>query len=155
MPTVKKLALVSLLLATFVLADGNAPLNTPGATTVAITAQQATTTCVTANAAAAAQATATVPAVQGQFFYVTLVEVAYSAIAAPAATLLATTTTNFPGTFSVSQAMQAAVGENRVSYSFGSGGLKSSAASTATVITGNAGVASISQSIKLCGFYAP
>ena len=154
MPTVKKLALASLLLSALVLADGNVPGNTPGSTAVAITSNQAANTCVTANAAAAAQATATVPALAGMFFYVTLIEVSYSAIAAPAATLMTTTSTNVSGSFSVQQAMQAAVGENRVIYPFAVP-LKSSAIATATVLTGNAGVASISQSIKLCGFYAP
>lgn len=141
------------LLSAVAFADGNIPTNTPGSTPVAITSMQAATTCVTSAAAAGSQAIVTVPAVNGQFFYVTHLEVSYSAIAAPAATLMATTTTNF-GSFTLSQAMQAVVGENRVIYAFATP-VKSAVAGTATVLTGNAGVTSISQSHKLCGFYAP
>lgn len=139
----------------FALADGNNPTNTPGSTPVSVTSQQSATTCITSAAAAAAQAIATVPAVSGQYFYVTWLDITYSAIAAPSATLMAATTTNFPGSFTVSQPMQAAVGDNQRQFNFGPGGLKSAAPGTATVVSGNAGVAAISQNIRICGFYAP
>lgn len=144
---------VMLMLATFVKADGNVTSQF-GSTLVSVTSMQAATTCITAAAAAGSQATATVPALAGQFFYVTHLDIAYSAIAAPAATLMAATTTNFPGSFTVSQPMQAAVGDNQRLFAFTTP-VKSAAAGTATVVTGNAGVASISQNIRICGFYAP
>ena len=151
----KKLALVvALVVSVIALGDGNVPSNTPNATPVAIISQAAGTTCVTAVAAAGSQATATVPGIAGQFFYITWLDITYSAIAAPAATLMATTTTNFPGTFTVSQPMQAAVGDSARSFSLAIP-LKSAVVGTATVVTGNAGVTSISQNIRICGFYAP
>jgi hypothetical protein len=136
------------------LADGNVPSNTPTATPVAVTSQQAGTICTVSAAAAGSQATATINGVAGLYFYVTWLDITYSAIAAPAATLMAATTTNFPGTFTVSQPMQAAVGDNQRAFSFAIP-LKTAAAGTNTVVTGNAGVTSISQNIRLCGFYAP
>jgi hypothetical protein len=156
MPTVKKLpaVLAALLVSGLVFADGNVPSNTPGATPVAVTSTQAGTICVVSAVAAGSQATATINGVAGLYFYVTWLDITYSAIAAPSATLMATTTTNFPGTFTVSQPMQAAVGDNARSFPF-TVPLKTAAAGTNTVVTGNAGVASISQNIRLCGFYAP
>jgi hypothetical protein len=150
----KLVALTLFLLAAVVLADGNVPTNTPGATAVAVTANQAATTCVSNAAAAAAQATATVPAVAGQFFYVTMLEIQYGAIAAPTATLLATTSSNLPGSPTWNDAAPAATFQHDLVIPF-MVPLKSSVVGTATVITGNTGVASISQNIKLCGFYAP
>lgn len=146
--------LVALFVAGLALADGNDPTTNPQATPVAIYSQQATTNCVHNAAAAGAQATATVNACgPGLFFYVTLVESTYSAIAAPAATLMATTTTNFTTSFGASQAMQAAVGENSRIWTFAVP-LKTAAANTATTVVGNAGVTSISENVKLCGFCA-
>ena len=93
----KYAALAVVLLSSAAFADGNVVTNTPNATAVAVVSQQAGTLCITANAAAAAQATVTSPAgVNGAFFYITLIESTYSAIAAPAATLMATTSTNIP-----------------------------------------------------------
>ena len=148
--------LVVSLLSSAALAYGDNPATTPGVVTpVVVVASQATNVCVTANAAAGAQATVTIPAVPGQFFYATLVESSYSAIAAPVATLMTTTSTNLTASFSIQQAMQAAVGENRVIYTFPAAPLKSTTVGTATTLVGNAGVAAISQSLKACGFYAP
>jgi hypothetical protein len=136
------------------LADGNDPTTLPSATPVYVVASQGSTTCASNAAAAAAQATATINACPaGQFFYITYAESAYSAIAAPAATLMATTSTNIPGSFGWSQPMQAAVGDNIRTASFAVP-LKTSTAATATTLVGNAGVASISQNMKLCGFCA-
>ena len=135
-------------------ADGNVPSNTPNATPVAVTSQQSATICAHAAAAANAQAVATINGVAGMYFYITYVESTYSAIAAPAATLMATTPTNFPGTFGFSQPMQAAVGDNSRTVQFAIP-LKSASPGVATVVTGNGAVASISQNMKLCGFYAP
>lgn len=150
----KKILPFLLLLPLLALADGNDPTTLPTATPVYVTASQATTNCYHAAAAAAAQATATAPACPAQipFFYVTLIESTYSAIAAPAATLMATTTTNL-GTFGASQAMQAAVGENSRQWPFAVP-LKTTTAVTATTVVGNAGVAAISQNMKVCGFCA-
>jgi hypothetical protein len=150
----KRLALLCLMFSVIALADGNVPSNTPGATPVAVTSTQAGTICANSAAAAGAQATATINGVAGLYFYVTWLDITYSAIAAPAATLMLATTTNFPGAFTVSQPMQAAVGDNVRSFPF-TVPLKTAAAGTATVVTGNAGVTSISQNIRLCGFYAP
>lgn len=142
-----------LLLATFAKADGNVP-GQFASTLVSITSMQASTTCVVSAAAAAAQAIATVPAVSGQFFYITHLEITYSAIAAPAATLMVTTTSNIPGSLTVSQPMQAAVGDSVRTMAFTTP-IKSSVVGTAVVVTGNAGVTSISSNIRICGFYAP
>lgn len=149
----KKLALLLLFISVAVFADGNNPTNTPGATPVAVVASQASTTCISAAGAAGAQATATVPAVSGQFFYVTYLEIEYGAIAAPSATLLATTSSNLPGSLVWNDAAPATTFQHDISMSF-TVPLKSSAAGIATVVTGNAGVASISQRINICGFYA-
>jgi hypothetical protein len=146
-------ALAALLVAGIALADGNDTSNTPGATPVNVVSSQAGTICTVSAAAAGAQAIATINGVAGFYFYVTWLDITYSAIAVPAATLMATTTTNFPGTFTVSQPMQAAVGDNARAFPF-TVPLKTAAAGTATVVTGNAGVTSISQNIRLCGFYA-
>jgi hypothetical protein len=148
----KKLAAVlAVLVAAIAMADGNVPQN--GSTPVAISSNQAATTCVVSSVASGSQATATVPAVAGQFFYVSFIEIQYGAIAAPAATLLSTTSTNLPGALSWSVAFPAAVGnfDNALTFTVP---IKSSVVGTATVITGNAGVTSISENIKVCGFYA-
>ncbi len=150
----KRILPLFLLLPIIAFADGNVPSNTPGATPVAVTSQQAGTICTVSAAAAGSQATATIAGVAGLYFYVTWLDISYSAIAAPSATLMAATTTNFPGSFTVSQPMQAAVGDNVRSFPF-TVPLKTAAPGTATVVTGNAGVTSISQNIRLCGFYAP
>ena len=94
--------LAAIFVASLALADGNVPSNMPGATPVAVTSMQAGTICVVSAAAAGSQATATINGVAGLYFYITWLDITYSAIAAPAATLMATTTTNFPGTFTVS-----------------------------------------------------
>jgi hypothetical protein len=136
------------------LADGNDPTTLPSATPVYLVSSQATTSCVHSAAAANAQATATIPACgAGLYFYVTYVESTYSAIAAPSATLMATTSTNIPGSFGFSQPMQAAVGDNSRTAAFAVP-LKTTAANTATTLVGNGAVASISQNMKLCGFCA-
>lgn len=135
-------------------ADGNIPSSIPGSTPVYIVASQATTNCVHAAAAANAQATATLPSCgAGQYAYITLIESTYSAIAAPSATLMATTTTNFTTSMGFSQPMQAAVGESsRILYF--NPPLKTQSAATPTTVVGNAGVASISENMKICGFCA-
>lgn len=136
------------------LADGNDPTTLPSSTPVYVVASQATTNCNHQAAAAGSQATVTINACgAGLYFYITAVESTYSAIAAPAATLMATTSTNIPGSFGFSQPMQAAVGDNSRMMSFPVP-LKTTTANTATTLVGNAGVASISQNMKLCGFCA-
>lgn len=154
MKNIAKYLAFALLLAVMVRADGNVTSNVPGATAVAITSQQASTICVVSAVAAGSQAVATINGVAGLYFYVTWLDITYSAIAAPSATLMAATTTNFPGTFTVSQPMQAAVGDNQRAFDFTTP-LKTATSGANTVVTGNAGVPSISQNIRLCGFYAP
>lgn len=150
----KRLALLCCLLAVPALADGNDPTTLPSATPVALISSQATTNCVHAAAAAGAQATVTVNACgAGLYFYVTLIESTYSAITAPAATLMATTSSNFTTSMGFSQPMQAAVGDNSRVLTFPVP-LKTAAANTATTLVGNAGVTSISENMKLCGFCA-
>lgn len=153
MPTVKTLSALLSLLSLAALADGNDSSNTPGATPVFVTASQAATDCVESNVAAAAQAVATVPARAGQFFYVTNIEVTLIAIAAPVATLMATTSSNLPGAFSVRQAVQAVVGTQTTQIMLNLP-LKASVANTAVVLTGPTGLANVSQNIRVCGFYA-
>lgn len=146
--------LAALLVAGIALADGNDPTTLPSATPVYVVASQAATLCVHAAAAANAQATATAPACGlSLYFYVTLIESTYSAIAAPAATLMATTTTNFNTSMGFSQAMQAAVGENSRILIFPIP-LKTAQPNTATTVVGNGAVAAISENMKLCGFCA-
>jgi hypothetical protein len=94
---VKFLALALSLFSAAAFADGNDPTNTLGSTPVVVAASQAANFCVESNVAAAAQAIATVPAQAGMFFYVTNLEVSLIAIAAPVATLMATTSSNLPG----------------------------------------------------------
>lgn len=149
------LMLLSLLLfSVLVRADGNDPTTNLSSTAVYIVASQATTSCVHTAAAANGQAIVTIPACgAGSYFYITYVESTYSAIAAPAATLMATTSTNIPTSFGFSQPMQAAVGDNSRTVAFAVP-LKTTLANTATVLTGNAAVAAISQNMKLCGFCA-
>ena len=151
-----RLALVAVLfLSSLALAQvgSNDTAAIPGATPVILATVPASTVCVTANAASGAQATATIGAVTGQFFYVTYIAVSYAAIVAPVATLVSTTTTNFPGTFTMAQVMAAAVGESTRQIQFAMP-IKSALAGVATVVTGNAGVTSISQNIRICGYYA-
>lgn len=160
MPTVKRFhidlpaVLAALLVAGLALGDGNVMTNIPNATPVAVVSIQASTNCIHTAAAAGAQAIATVPSCgAGFYFYVTYAESCYSAIAAPAATLMATTSTNIPTSFGWSQPMQAVVGDSCRSASFPLG-LKTTSPATATVLTGNAAVTSISENMKLCGFCA-
>lgn len=145
--------LAALVVAGVALADGNDPSNYPGATPVFVTAVQAANVCVESNVAANAQAIATVPVVAGLSFYVTSVTVILNAIAAPVATLMATTSTNLPGSYSVRQAVQAVVGTQLYVDTLNVP-LKSSASGTAVVLTGPAALANVSQNIRICGFYA-
>ena len=149
----KKFALLLSLFSLAAFADGNDLTTNPQATQVAIISIQAATTCVQSSVAAGSQAVATVPAVPGQFFYLTSLAVQLNAIAAPVATLMTTTSTNLPGAIGVSQAMQAAVGSAFYSEAFAVP-LKSSLANTATVVSGATGLANVSQLIRVCGFYA-
>lgn len=151
----KKLALVVALFAALAYGDGNVTSNTPNATPVAVTSQQAANVCVTASAAANAQATCTIPAVAGVSFYVTYIDIEYGAIAAPTATLLTTTTTNLSSgnTLAWKTAFPAAATDLSRVVTLGVP-LKASAAGTAVTVVGNGAVASISQSITVCGFYA-
>lgn len=145
----------SLLLSSFAFAQvgSNDTASLPGATPVILATVPASTLCVTSNVAAGSQAIATVPALPGQFFYVTYIGVAYGAIVAPVATLVTTTTTNFPGSFVMAQVVAAAVGETTRQMQFAMP-IKSAAAGVATTITGNAAVTSVSQNIRFCGYYA-
>src|SRR5581483_12492837 len=97
MKSILKAIALALAVGAIAYGDGNVPSSTPNATPVAVTSTQAGTICCESAAAAAAQATCTVAGVAGQFFYVTLIEIQYGAIAAPSATLLATTTSNLGG----------------------------------------------------------
>lgn len=135
-------------------ADGNDPTTLPSSTPVYVVASQASTTCVNALAAAAAQATVTIPACPAQqFFYLTMLKIQYGAIAAPAATLLATTTTNIPGNPTFNDAAPAATFHHDLVIPFPIP-QKTTTAATATTIVGNAGVTSISQNFTACGFCA-
>ena len=150
----KKLAALFCLLSLVVLADGNDPTNTPGATPVSVVSSQAATICVESTVAAGSQPVVTVPACTGTlpYFYITNVSSILNAIAAPSATLVPTTTSNVPGGYSIRQAMQAAVGTSLYQESF-PGGLKTIAPNTATVFTGTL-LASVSMSLRVCGFCA-
>lgn len=133
-------------------ADGNDPSTNTLATPVAVISTQAATVCVESTVAAAAATAVTVPAVAGQYFYITNVSSMVNAIAAPVATLYATTSTNVPGSYSVRQAVQAAVGSSAYVENF-PGGLKTSVAGVATTFAGTA-LANASASFRVCGFYA-
>lgn len=148
----KKLFALLVLLPTLALADGNVQPN--GAAPVSVVSIQAATTCVESAVAAASQAVVTVPALSGQYFYITSITVVLNAIAAPAATLMATTTTNVPGSYTVRQAVQAAVGTQQYIDTLNVP-LKASVVGTAVVFTGPTGLANVSQHIRVCGFYAP
>lgn len=133
-------------------ADGNVPPN--GSAPVSVVSIQAATSCTESSVAAASQAVVTVPAVSGQYFYITSITVMLNAIAAPVATLMATTTTNVPGAYTVRQAVQAAVGTQQYIDTLNVP-LKSSVVGTAVVFTGPTGLTNVSQHIRICGFYAP
>lgn len=134
-------------------ADGNIPTNTPGATAVAITSQQAPVICYESNVAAGSAIALTITAVPGMSFYMTSLEITLIAIAAPAATLTPTTTTGFGGTKSFRQAMQAVVGTDRMIVNYGPVGLKA-LQSTNVVFTGTV-LANVSQNASACGYFAP
>lgn len=148
----KKILPFLLLLPLIARADGNDPSSTPGVTSVYVAASQAATVCVESNVAAGSATSTTVPAVAGQYFYITSITSMLNAIAAPAATLYPTTSSNVPGSFSVRQAVQAAVGSFDHNECF-SVPLKTSVAGTATVFTGTA-LANVSAMFRVCGFYA-
>lgn len=146
------LGIFAVFISAVVFADGNVPTNTPGSTPVAVTSTQAANVCVESTVAAGSATSTTVPAVAGQFFYITNISSMLNAIAAPAATLYPTTSTNVPGSYSVRQAVQAAVGSFVYTEAFAVP-LKTSVVGTATVFTGTA-LANVSASFRVCGFYA-
>lgn len=148
----KKLIALLVLLPVLTYADGNVPPN--GAAPVAIMSIQAATSCTESAVAAASQSVVTIPALSGNYFYITSITVVLNAIAAPVATLMATTTTNVPGSYTVRQAVQAAVGTQQYVDTLNIP-LKSSVVGTAVVFTGPTGLANVSQHIRVCGFYAP
>lgn len=137
----------------FALADGNNPTATPGTTPVAVVSTQAATTCVESTVAAGSATAVTVPAIAGQYFYITNISSSINAIAAPAATLYPTTSTNVPGSYSIRQAAQATVFNINQQEVFATP-LKTSVVGTATTFSGTA-LANVSASLRVCGFYAP
>lgn len=144
--------LTALFIGAVVRADGNDPSGTTGGTTVYVAASQAATVCVESNVAAGSATSTTIPAVAGQYFYITSVTSMLNAIAAPVATLYPTTSSNVPGSFSVRQAVQAAVGNFDHNEIFAVP-LKTSVVGTPTVFTGTA-LANVSAMFRVCGFYA-
>lgn len=141
-----------LCLASFLaLADGNVPPN--GSTPVTLASSQAATVCVESTVAAGSATAVTVPALSGQYFYVTNISSAINAIAAPVATLYPTTSTNLPGAYSIRQAAQAVVFNINQQEVFPVP-LKSSVVGTAVTFAGTA-LANVSASLRVCGFYAP
>lgn len=150
MKNIAKYLAFALVLSVIVRADGN--VQNPTTTAVFLTGMQASTTCVESTVAAGSATSVTVPGLAGQYFYIVTVSSMLNAIAAPVATLYPTTSTNVPGSYSVRQAVQAAVGNFVYNENFGPGGLKTSVAGTNTTFSGTA-LANVSASFRVCGFY--
>lgn len=146
----KTLAILLCLVSSVVFAQ----VTVPGATATQQTAARldAAVGVVESVVAAGSQATVTVPALSGYYCYIVSIELYMAAIAAPAATLMQTTTTNLNAK-SWRHAMQAAVGADRVTFT-PSAPLKCQAIGTAATVVGNAGVTSISQQISVTYYYA-
>lgn len=147
----KKILALTLLLPILAVADGNVPPN--GAAPVSIVSNVAATLCVESVVAAGSAISATVPALSGNYFYITNISNSINAIAAPAATLYPTTSSNVPGSYSIRQAAQATVFNINFVEAFPIP-LKSSVVGTAVVFTGTA-LANVSAGFRVCGFYAP
>ncbi len=95
----------------------------------------------------------TIQVPSGQYFYMTNLSSLLNAIAAPSATLYPTTSTGLPNSFSIRQAVQAAVGNFVYTETYAIP-VKSSTAGTNVVFSGTA-LANVSASLRVCGFFAP
>jgi hypothetical protein len=113
-------------------ANGNLKVNVQSATDEASNLVQGNT------GASGAAVTVTLPAVAGEFHYITMIEITkiFAAANSASATPLVVTTTNLPGSLSYSfgQPVGAIGVEDERIYPFGDSPLKSSVANTATTI---------------------
>lgn len=114
--------------------------------------------CVTFTAAANAGGTVTLPAVAGQFHYITAVYITRTATAALAGSAtLVITTTNLPGSlaFSVGNAMVAGGTQRDLELNFSTNPLKASALNTATTIVLPAPGAAVLWRVNVFYYTAP
>ncbi len=137
---------------TWTIQPGNTPNTTPW-----LMQHPASTLAITALSTANTQVTATLPAVAGQFHYITAINVTRTCTAALTGTAaLAITTTNLPGTLAYTAGNACAVGSTNNDLAlYPNTPLKSSVVNTATTVVCPAAGAAVVCRISVLYFAAP